>query len=231
MPSFPPSDFFDLSSFAHRKVFDENTFVWVALSRLEAYLKSLPLGEIKVQVPQGTILEKPEWISIDEGTIIEAGAYIRGPCVIGKRCTIRHGAYIRGGLLAGDGCVIGHATEIKNAILLNDAHAAHFAYLGDTILGNHVNLGAGTRCANLRLDGAEIYVQAKNSPIIETHLRKFGAIVGDGSQIGCNVVTNPGTLIGPNVKCLPCLNIGGVIPRGSWIKPGMQVQVTSPEIW
>lgn len=217
MPSTHPSDFFDFSHFQHASLFKDIQHVWEALGRISPYLKSLTLGRIDTVVPEGVYLINREQISIGQGTLLEPGAYIKGPCVIGKNCTVRHGAYIRGDLIAGDNCVIGHDTEVKNAIFLDGAHAAHFAYVGDSILGNKCNLGAGVKCANLKLDGAivDLFVEGDR---ISTGLRKLGAIVGDGVQIGCNCVTNPGTLLGRGVLCYPCLNIGGLIPADQIVK-------------
>ena len=219
--AFPIEEFFDLSSFEHRGVFEGCRSVWQVLERLKEYLSHQPLGVIQCSCPDGVVLEHPELISIGRGTIVEPGAYIRGPCIIGRDCEIRHGAYIRGNVLVGDNCVVGHTTELKHAILLNHAKAAHFAFVGDSVLGNDVNLGAGVKCANLRLDGTQVIIKRdkERSP---TGLRKFGAIIGDGCQIGCNVVTNPGTLVGKNVRCCPTANIGGVIAAGSLVRLSAQ---------
>lgn len=217
MDIFTPQYYFDLEQYEHASLFAELSCVWDALKRLKQYLQSLPLGKIQTEIPEGVCLVNPEQIFIGEGTIIEPGCYIRGPCWIGKNSTVRFGAYIRGLCLTGDECVIGHDTEVKNAILFNQAQAAHFAYLGDTILGNRVNLGAGTKCANLKFAEDEIFVSALGEKY-PTGLRKFGAIIGDESQIGCNVVTNPGTLIGKSCFCYPCMNIGGFIPEDSLVK-------------
>jgi NDP-sugar pyrophosphorylase family protein len=214
---FSVEKFFDLSSFEHRAVFDGCSTVWQVLEHLKEYLFKQSLGAIQAACPEGVVLEHPELISIGEGTVVESGAYIRGPCIIGRNCEIRHGAYIRGNVLVGDKCVVGHTTELKHSILLNHAKAAHFAFVGDSVLGNDVNLGAGVKCANLRLDGASIVIRCgkERTP---TGLRKFGAIIGDGCQIGCNVVTNPGTLVGKNVRCCPTVNIGGVIASDSHVR-------------
>lgn len=215
--SLKPEYFFLLSSFEHAELFQDCSHVWVALKKLPRYLAGAVLGNIEVEIPEGVHLEKPELISIGRGTKIEPGAFIRGPCIIGKNCTVRHGAYIRGELVTGDHCVIGHATEVKSAIFLNEAHAAHFAYVGDSILGNRVNLGAGTKCANLKLDNSTVAINYEGERI-STGLRKFGAVIGDDSQLGCNSVTNPGTLVGQKVFCYPCLNIGGFVPSCRMIK-------------
>lgn len=141
-------------------------------------------------------------ISIGEGALVESGAMIKSPAVIGDFCEIRQGAYLRGYLLAGDRCVLGHTTEIKHSIFLNDAKAGHFAYVGDSILGNNVNLGAGTKFANLRFlpGNVTFFFEEKK---IDTGRRKFGAILGDNSQTGCNSVTSPGTIMGKRGILLP----------------------------
>jgi len=214
MNSLSTDQFFDLENFEHRSLFEGVEYPWEVLPKVRGYLQEQTLGKIDAEVPDGAWLVNPELISIGEGTLVEPGAYIKGPCVIGKGCQVRHGAYIRGNCLAGDGCVIGHATEVKNAVFLNGAQAGHFAYVGDSILGNKCNLGAGTKLANLKLDGKEVQVFFQGEKL-KTGLRKFGALVGDGAQLGCNCVTNPGTLIGKNAALLPCVNRGGlIVPKG-----------------
>lgn len=213
-----PESFFDLTNYSHKKLFTDCSYVWLALSKVDEYLKKAHKGSIKGDVSPQAYLVNPELISIDEGSIVEPGAYIKGPCIIGKRCVIRHGAYVRGQVITGDDCVIGHDTEIKNTILLNGVHAAHFAYLGDSILGNNVNLGAGTKCANLKLDHGHINIHW-NGQRIATPFRKLGAIIGDRTQIGCNTVTNPGVLLGQDVLCYPCTNVSGFVPSQMIVKP------------
>ena len=124
-----------------------------------------------------------ENVSIGEGSLIESGALIKGPTIIGNNVEIRQGAYIRGNCIIGDGCVVGHATEMKNSIMLNGSKAAHFAYVGDSILGNDVNLGAGTRLANIYLINLNIIIITDNKRY-RTDLKKLGAIIGDGTQTG-----------------------------------------------
>lgn len=217
--------FFDLSSFAHTALFHPDEEPWKILLKLEAYLKALPLGFKNGLISSQAYLINEELISIGEGTIVEPGAYIQGPCVIGKNCTIRHGAYLRGNVLIGDGCVVGHASEIKQAILLNGAHVSHFNYVGDSILGNQVNLGAGVKCANFKLDGTGVKVRL-GLEVESTHMRKLGVILGDRSQLGCNSVTNPGTLIGKDVWCHPHMNLRGFIPSRSLIKASQKPVIT-----
>ena len=189
----------------------------MALLRLENYLLTLPSLKINIDVPEGVSIKNPSTVSIGEGTVLEPGVLIEGPCIIGKNCHIRHGAFLRGGVLCGDRCVIGHSAEIKHSIFLDGAHAAHLNYVGDSILGNVVNLGAGVKCANLRLDRNEITIYFEGRKV-QTGLKKFGCILGDGCQIGCNVVLNPVTLIGQNSVSYPLLNLHGFIPANSRVK-------------
>lgn len=222
-----PSYFFDLSAFKYKELFDGCQYVWEALSKISPLLKSETLGQIEAEVPKEAFLINPDLISIGQGTVIEPGAYIKGPCIIGENCAIRHGAYIRGDIVVGNGCVIGHDTEIKNSIMLNDAHAAHFAYVGDTIIGSKANLGAGTKCANLKFDNSQVIIHNDGSRIL-TGFRKLGAIIGDGAQIGCNAVTNPGTLIGKNAIIYPCTNIGGCIASNNIVQPEIKISIKRP---
>jgi NDP-sugar pyrophosphorylase family protein len=127
---------------------------------------------------------------------------IKSPAIIGDMSEVRQGAYLRGYCLAGKKCVLGHTTEIKHSIFLNDAKAGHFAYVGDSILGNDVNLGAGTKLANLRFLPGNITVFSEGEPI-DTFRRKLGAILGDGCQTGCNSVTSPGTLMAQGAVLMP----------------------------
>jgi NDP-sugar pyrophosphorylase family protein len=210
MQELSTNQFFSLEAYLHGELFEKADFVWDALHRLDSYLEEQELGKIEVQVPTNAYLINPELISIGAGTVIEPGAYIEGPVIIGPHNHIRHGAYIRGNVITGEKCVIGHSTEIKHSILLNGAQAAHFNYVGDSILGYDVNLGAGVKLANFRFDHKDITILFQGQKIL-TGLRKFGAVIGDGAQIGCNAVTNPGTLIGPKAFCYPCLNIKGII--------------------
>ncbi len=141
-------------------------------------------------------------IAIGKGVLIEGGATLKSPTVIGDHTEVRQGAYIRGHCLVGDRCVVGHATEVKHSIFLDDAKAGHFAYLGDSIIGNNANLGAGTKCANLRFIPGNVQVIFEGS-LHDTGMRKFGSILGDKAQTGCNSVTSPGTIIAKGSFLMP----------------------------
>jgi len=157
-------------------------------------------------------------IYIGKGSVIESGAFLKGPVYIGNHTEVRQGAYVRGNCLIGDGCVVGHVTELKNAIFLDGARAGHFAYVGDSILGNNCNLGAGTKLANLKLIRSLIIIRAGKESV-STGLRKLGAILGDETETGCNSVTSPGTLMGPHCLVAPNVTVkAGVYPAKSVIR-------------
>jgi len=142
--------------------------------------------------------------SIGRGVLIESGAMLKEPLIIGDNTEIRQGAYLRGYCLTGRRCVVGHTTEVKHSVFLDDAKAGHFAYLGDSILGLNVNLGAGTKFANLRFLSGTVRVKTGGEAgTVDSGLRKFGAILGDNAQTGCNSVTSPGTLLGPGAILMP----------------------------
>jgi len=157
-----------------------------------------------------------ERIYIGRGTVIEPCALIRGPAIIGDDTEIRHGAYIRGDVLVGNDCVVGHTTEIKSSVMLGGSKAGHFAYIGDSILGR-VNLGAGTKLANLKIIDSPVVLQVNNQTY-KTGLRKFGAILADGVETGCNTVTAPGTLLGKGVLLYPNTTARGYYPPGMVVK-------------
>lgn len=223
MDNFFSEFFFNTKDYEHKDIFSKDKLVWKALFFLNAYLKkNIRLGKIEGKVSKRAYIINPELISIGEGTVVESGAYIKGPCIIGKNCIIKHGAYVRDNVITGDSCIIGHCTEIKNSILLNNVCAAHFAYIGDSIIGNNVNLGAGVRCANFKLfdkknkKSISFFFEGKK---VNTNLGKLGAIIADNVQIGCNTVLNPATFIGKNSICYASINLSGVIDNYSIVKP------------
>jgi len=155
-------------------------------------------------------------IYIGNNVIIEPTALVKGPAIIGDNTEIRHGAYIRGDVLIGNDCVVGHTTEIKSSVMLGGSKAGHFAYIGDSILGK-VNLGAGTKLANLKMVDSPVVINI-NRQIYETGLRKFGAVLADGVETGCNSVTTPGTIMAKNVLLYPNGTARGYYPPNSIVK-------------
>ena len=227
-----PQDFFDLDDFEYRVIFEGSKYVWEALSRVGRfaleYIMSVDGDDnIKGIVMKGAYVDDKDAVVIGEGTVIEPGAFIQGPAIIGKNCQIRHGAYIRGDVVIGNNCVVGHSSELKNTIMLDTAQCPHFAYVGDSILGRKVNLGAGTKLSNLPVVSIKDMATGKRPHVMividgqeyDTGLSKFGAILGDGSQTGCNVVTNPGCLIGRNTLIYPNVSLRkGYYPDNKIIK-------------
>ena len=155
-------------------------------------------------------------IILGSGSVVEPGALIKGPAVIGDNTEVRQGAYMRGNCLVGSKCVVGHTTEMKNSIMLDGAKAGHFAYVGDSILGNAANLGAGTRLANLKMIAGTIVIRFENQRY-DTKRRKLGAILGDDTETGCNSVLSPGTLMGPSSIVYPGIAVPGGYYRGKVI--------------
>jgi len=203
--------YFDLSEFKHKKIFENCEYIFDVFKKLSDYIKANLKPEILGTVMPGAYVG--ENVFLGKGSVVQPGAWIHGPAIIGENCEIRHGAYVGAYTLAGDGVVLGHASEIGNSIFLNDSRAPHFAFIGHSILGNKVNLGAGTKLSNLKVTWKEIEIQG-----IKTGLTKLGAIIGDSSSLGCNTVTQPGTFIGKNVYGYPLALIGGFVPSNKIIK-------------
>lgn len=229
----PQYYFPSLGEFRHAALFQGVTNVWEAVAKLRSYVLNALSGEVtksarRVLGLEGARLIRPTegregilssegyivckedifieglGISVGEGTVIEPGVVIKSATIIGRKVELRQGAYVRGGVIIGDGAVVGHASEVKNSVFMDHVEAGHFAYVGDSILGRHVNLGAGTKLANLELRSPEEKEAHTIRPIVitidgeqyHTGLEKLGAILGDGVETGCNSVTSPGSLIG-----------------------------------
>lgn len=217
-----PEAFFDLAGWEHAALFEGVTRVWEALGRVETYLKDHLKPGIEGSVDPGAWIGGDVYVA--PGARIEAGAMVQGPAIVGEGSVVRHGAYIRGECIIGRECVVGHATELKRAILLDKAQAPHFNYVGDSILGRGVNLGAGTKLSNLKNDGTPIEIAVEGERIA-TGYRKLGAILGDGVQTGCNCVTSPGTLVGPGTHVYANATLRGVYPAGSIVKLRQSLEV------
>ena len=182
---FRAEDYLDLSHTNHAHLFKSGEQAWTALTRIEAYLDfRLQAVERAQNVSWAYIGEN---VFIDEGTIIEPNAVIKGPCWIGKNCQIRSGCYIRENVIIDDGCIVANSSEFKNSVLFDGCEVPHFNYVGDSILGHKAHLGAGAVLSNLRLDRENVTVR-NGEKVVSTGLRKFGAIVGDHAEIGCNSV-------------------------------------------
>jgi NDP-sugar pyrophosphorylase family protein len=221
---FKPADLFDLSQTEHAALFDGCDNAWEALKRIKDYLKAnVRPGQYHKLVGRAFIGEN---VFIGEGTIVEEGAMIKGPAIIGRNCQIRHNAYFREDVIVGDGCVIGNSCELKNALIFNNCEVPHFNYVGDSILGYKAHLGAGVVLSNVKVIKGNVTVDWDGQRI-DTGLRKFGALIGDHAQIGCNAVLNPGSVVGRNSVIYPTLNWRGVLPADSVAKNRAGIEVST----
>jgi NDP-sugar pyrophosphorylase family protein len=219
---FKPGDLFDLSQTAHAELFTGAEHAWDALKKLKAYIEKQvspsPHKHDKGRVFIG------ENVFIGEGTVIEDGVMIKGPAIIGSNCEIRHNAYIRDYVVIGDQCVIGNSCEFKHALLFNNAVVPHFSYVGDSILGHKAHLGAGVKISNVKLMAGNVTVEMDGKPF-DTGLRKFGALLGDHTDIGCNSVLNPGSIIGRGSVVYPNTSWRGVLPANMIVKNQAEQEV------
>jgi NDP-sugar pyrophosphorylase family protein len=219
---FKPADFFDLKQTEHAAIFDGCKFAWDALKKIESYLKANLKPELRNKCDGVAFIGDD--VFIGEGTVVEDGVMIKGPAIIGKNCRIRHNAYLRENVIIGDNCVVGNSTEIKNSILFNHAAAPHFNYLGDSILGHQAHIGAGVKISNFKLFPGNITVELDGKPF-DTGLRKFGAIMGDGAEVGCNAVLNPGSIIGRGAVIYPNVFWRGILSANNIAKNKAEVEV------
>ncbi len=203
---------FDLKKTLAEAYLDKFIYPWDTLSGIEELIISLGRGLDKDEY---LLLRKDVWVH--KSVKIAPTALIGAPCIIGRNTEVRQCAFIRSSALIGEGCVIGNSTEVKNAILFDGVQVPHFNYVGDSILGYKAHLGAGSVTSNVKSDKSLICVK-KLDGIIDTGLKKFGAIIGDGVEVGCNTVLNPGTVIGKNSTVYPLLSVRGTVPSNSIYK-------------
>ncbi|MEW5986012.1 MAG: glucose-1-phosphate thymidylyltransferase [Chloroflexota bacterium] len=223
-----PTDFFELNDERAAELFTGCDYVWQVLPRLKPALNQWLAGRQTVLgrvMPGAYVGDQP--VFIGEGAVIEPGAYVQGPAYIGPHVVVRHGALLREDVILLAGSVLGHASEAKNSLFLPGAHAPHFAYVGDSVLGQRVNLGAGTKLSNLTMMSEKDKVTGKRPTIqievegviYDTGLAKMGAILGDEAQTGCNSVLNPGCLVGRRTLVYANLSLRkGYYPAGSIVK-------------
>jgi NDP-sugar pyrophosphorylase family protein len=234
-----PNDFFDLSQAQHARAFDGATYCWDALKTLGAYIQACLAGDFppgidpSAQVHPSAVINTQQ-VHIGPGAVIMPQTYIEGPAIISAGASVVQGAYVRADVILSPGAILGHTSEAKNALFLENAHAPHFAYVGDSILGRHVNLGAGTKLSNLAMNSEKDPMTGQRPTVIitvkdqtyDTGLAKLGAILGDEAQTGCNSVTNPGTLIGKGTLVYALASVRkGYYPPHSIVKVRQTQQV------
>ena len=221
---FSPGEYLDLDRTDHRALFENVTHVWDALKQIGSYLQFRLQPAIHAR-----LIGKPfvsNAVFVGRGTVIEQGAMIKGPAWIGEGCEIRNGCYIRENVIVGNGVVLGNSCEFKNSIIFDEAQVPHFNYVGDSIIGYKGHLGAGVILSNVKLDHSEITV-AGPVGLVPTGLKKFGAIIGDRSEIGCNSVLSPGSVIGRDTVIYPGSQWRGVAPHKSIVKSKQRFEVVA----
>ncbi len=217
-------DLFDLSQTEHAALFEGVSYPWDVLKRLSTYIShSLRPVQLHRTVGRTYIADT---VQLGEGTVVEEGAMILGPAIIGRGCQIRHNAYLRENVIIGDNCVIGNSCEVKHAVVFNGAQIPHFNYVGDSILGYRAHLGAGVILSNVKLDRQNIFLDIDGIPT-DTGLRKFGALVGDETEIGCNSVINPGSILGKSCVIYPNVCWRGILPAQMVVKNQAPIEVVS----
>lgn len=198
-------NYLDLSKTIASEIFSGLSYPWEALPKIKDFI--LNLGP---KLPKDEFEEIKENVWVSKEAVIADSAFIAGPTIICKGTEIRHCAFIRGSVIVGENCVVGNSTELKNAILFNNVQVPHFNYIGDSILGFKAHFGAGSIVSNVKSDKSNVSVLI-NGNKTDTGLRKFGAIVADYVEIGCNAVLNPGTIIGRNSNVYPTSMVRGII--------------------
>lgn len=219
---FKPADLFDLSQTEHAALFDGVEYAWESLKKIKAYVEANARPSLHNKV-EGVAFIGGQ-VFIGEGTVVEDGAMIKGPAIIGKNCQIRHNAYIRDHVIIGDGCVVGNSCELKNALLFNGCQVPHFNYVGDSILGHKAHLGAGVVLSNFKAFKGNVLMDVDGQRF-DTGLRKFGALLGDDCDIGCNAVLNPGSIIGRGAVVYPGVNWRGILPANMIAKNKAEIEV------
>lgn len=206
------NEMFDLNQTNAKDIFEGVTYPWEVLSKIGTFI-----------IEYGKTLSKDEYDEVEEhvwiakSATIAPTAYIHGPAIIGKNTEVRHCAFIRGNAFVGENCVIGNSTELKNVLIFNSVQVPHYNYVGDSVLGYHSHMGAGSITSNVKSDKTLVTINTGDEKI-ETGLKKFGAILGDYVEVGCGSVLNPGSIIGSHTNIYPLSMVRGMIRANSIYK-------------
>ena len=205
-------ELYDLTETAAKPLLESVTYPWEALPKIKDFI--IELGN---SLDPEEYEKRGENIWIHKSATVFDSAYIAGPCIIGKDTEVRQCAFIRGSALVGDNCVVGNSTELKNVIIFNNVQVPHYNYVGDSILGFHSHMGAGSITSNVKSDKTLVHVKDADFDIA-TGMKKFGAMLGDYVEVGCNSVLNPGTVIGSHSNIYPLSRVRGYVPSNSIYK-------------
>ena len=207
-------DLYDLTHTLAAEYLAGFTYPWEALAGIKDFI--LTLGRT-LDPAEYEELSPSVWVH--RTAVVAPTAYLGAPCIIGAETEVRHGAFVRGSALVGNNCVVGNSVELKNVILFDNVQTPHYNYVGDSILGYKSHMGAGSLTSNVKSDKTLVKVKSGDE-VIETGLKKMGAMLGDHVEVGCNSVLNPGTVIGRNTNIYPLSSVRGVIPPDSIYKTG-----------
>ena len=203
---------YDLKETIAKELFEGKTYPWEVLPLIHDYI--LKVGPT-LNPEEYNLIGDDVWIA--KSATVAPTAYIHGPCIIDKDAEIRHCAFIRENAIVGEGATVGNSTELKNVILFNKVEVPHYNYVGDSILGYKAHMGAGSITSNVKADRKNVVIHGKDFSI-ETGMEKFGAMLGDWAEIGCNSVLNPGTIVGKHSNIYPLSSVRGIVPEYSIYK-------------
>ena len=212
MEQFTIRELYTLEETIAADLFEGAVYPWELLPKISAFI--VELGE---KLPKDRYTEVKEHVWVANNATVAPSAFINGPVIIDEEAEVRHCAFIRGNAIVGKGAVVGNSTELKNVILFNKVQVPHYNYVGDSILGFRAHMGAGSITSNVKSDKTLVVVK-NGEEKMETGLKKFGAMLGDHVEVGCNSVLNPGTVIGPDTNIYPTSCVRGCIPAGSIYK-------------
>ena len=211
------SEMYDLSETIAADLFDGKTYPWEVLPEIKDYI--VKLGET---LPKDKYDEVSEHVWVAKSAKVFPSAYLGAPCIIDEEAEVRHCAFIRGAAIVGKGAVVGNSVELKNVVLFNKVQVPHYNYVGDSVLGFKAHMGAGSITSNVKSDKTLVVVKSAEGNL-ETGFKKFGAMLGDNVEVGCNSVLNPGTVIGRGSSVYPTSSVRGFIPAGSIFKSAEEI--------
>ena len=213
------SELYDLNETIAASLFEGKTYPWEVLPEISEYI--IALGE---SLPKDIYEEREEHVWVAKSAKVFPTAYLGAPCIIDEDAEVRHCAFIRGSAIVGKGAVVGNSTELKNVVLFNKVQVPHYNYVGDSILGYKAHMGAGSITSNVKSDKTLVIVHDwQDGTQVETGRKKFGAMLGDNVEVGCNSVLNPGTVVGRNTNIYPLSRVRGLIPAGSIFKDAAHI--------
>ncbi len=196
----------DLDHTAAKPLLEQAECPWEVLGAIGAFIRALGKS-----LSPGDYEQAAEGVWVHRTAVLYPNHFAAGPCIIGPETEVRPGAFLRGNALVGQGCVVGNSTELKNVILFDGVQVPHYNYVGDSILGHRAHMGAGAVTSNVKQDKSPVTVRTPEGRL-ETGLKKFGAVLGDRAEVGCNAVLNPGTVLGRDSRVYPLSAVRGFVP-------------------